>query len=291
MATSPRVSARDATCLLTGATSGIGEAVATSLVARGATVLAVARDSERGNAAVTRIRRRVPDARIELLVADLSIMGSVRSLAGQVMARGDRLNVLILNAGVARPRRELTPEGFEVDFATNHLSPFLLTALLLDLLCASAPSRIVTTSSSTHRRVKHIDFDDLASGRNFHHLRSYSTTKLLTILFTAELARRLDASGVTANTADPGFVRTALGRDAPGTFALFLKATRAFQLTPEQAAATTVHLATSSDLAAASGGYYTKCRAAEPSSLASDQAAASRLWALSADLVAPFMER
>lgn len=273
------------TCVITGATSGIGEAIATRLASQGADVLAVARTAERGHAAAARIRRHVPGAQIEVLTADLAVLDQVRALADQVIARRARLDVLILNAAVARPCRELTAEGIEVDFATNHLSAFLLTQRLQKLLSASAPARIVTLASATHRHVKEIDFEALATGDNFHHMRTYSTTKLLTVLFTAELACRLEDSAVTANAADPGFVRTALGRDAPGAFGLFLKVTRPFQLTPSKAADTPVHLATAPDLAHVSGGYFSKCRPANPSDLATDPGAAARLWDLSTELV------
>lgn len=281
----------DLRCLVTGATSGIGEAIATKLAAQGGHILAVARTTQRGDAAAARIRRTVPEARIEVMTADLSVMGEVESLADRVTGHWDRLDVLILNAGVARPRRELTPDGFEVDFATNHLSAFLLTQRLRDLLCASAPARIVTISSSGHKHVKRIDFDGLATGENFHHLRTYSTTKLLTILFTSQLARQLEGTGVTANAADPGFVRTGLGRDAPGAFGLFLKAARIFQLSPDKAASTPVYLATSPEAAADSGRYYVKSRPTDPSSLAQDQTAAARLWNLSTELIARKAQR
>lgn len=199
--------------------------------------------------------------------------------------------MLILNAGVARPRRELTSDGFEVDFATNHLSPFLLTQLLTDLLRASAPSRVVTVSSSAHQHVKALDLDALATGRDFHHLRTYSTTKLLTVLFTVELARRLAGSGVTANAADPGFVRTALGRDATGPFGVFLKIVRPFQLSPDKAAATPVHLATSPDVADTNGAYFNRSRPRSTSALAQDRMTAERLWTLSNELVTQEVRR
>jgi NAD(P)-dependent dehydrogenase (short-subunit alcohol dehydrogenase family) len=273
------------TCLITGATSGIGEAIATRLAARGADVLAVARTAESGRAAAARIRRRQPAARIEVLTADLAVLDQVRSLAADVIARRTRLDVLVLNAAVARPRRELTVDGFETDFATNHLSAFLLTAQLRELLCASAPARVVTVASDAHRHVTQVDFDGLVIGAGFHHLRTYSTTKLLTVLFTCELARRLAGTGVTANAADPGFARTKLGRDAPGAFGLFLKLARPFQLDPVRAADTPVHLATAPDLAQVSGGYFRKCRPVDPARLATDPDAAARLWDLSSELV------
>ncbi len=275
------------TCLITGATSGIGEAIATRLAARGADVLAVARTAESGRAAVARIRRREPAARIEVLTADLADLDQVRALAADVIARRTRLDVLILNAAVARPRRELTIDGFETDFAINHLAGFLLTAQLRELLCASAPARIVTVASDAHRHVKdkEIDLAALATGEDFHHLRTYTVTKLLTILYATELARRLADTGVTANAADPGFARTALGRDAPAAFGLLLRLARPFQLTPAAAATTPVHLATAPDLAQVTGNYFAKCRRAEPSELATDPRLAAQLWDLSTDLV------
>jgi NAD(P)-dependent dehydrogenase (short-subunit alcohol dehydrogenase family) len=285
MTTMEEGAAAGLTCLVTGATSGIGETLTTVLAARGARVVAVARTAERGAAALTRIRRRVPDAQVEMLVADLSVLTHVVDLAGQVIARAGRLDVAILNAGVARPRRELTPDGFETDFATNHLSPFLLIQRLQDLLCASAPARIVTVSSSAHRHVKNIDLDDLATGRNFQHMRTYSATKLLTVLFTTESARRLAGSGVSVNAADPGFVRSALGRDATGGFGLFLKIMRPFQRTPTRGAATPLYLATSPEVAGASGGYFANNRPAKTSPLAQDQATAQRAWDFSNELL------
>jgi len=273
------------TCVVTGATSGIGEAVAAGLAAQGAAVMGAARTVESGDAAAGRIRSSVPDARIEMMVADLSVLDQVSALAEQVRSRTSRLDVLVLNAGVARPRLELTPDGLEVDFATNHLCAFLLTQQLTGPLCASAPARIVTVSSSAHRHVKDLDLDGLTSGRGFHHMATYSATKLLTVLFTTELARQLGGSGVTVNAADPGFVRTGLGRDATGAFGLFLKVTRPFQQTPAKGAATPLYLATSPEVAASSGGYYAKCRPSKTSSLAHDHVAAQRLWALSSDLV------
>lgn len=272
------------TYLVTGATGGIGEQIVGGLAARGAEVLAVARTEESGDAAVGRVRDRVPGGRVELLVADLADLGQVRLLAERALARRERLDALVLNAGVARPRRELTADGFEVDFATNHLSAFLLTALLGDLLRRSAPARVVTVASSAHRHVRELDLDALPDGRDFHHMRTYAATKLLNVLFTTELSRRFAGSGVTANAADPGFARTALGRDAPRAFGLFLAATRPLRLSPARAAATPLHLATVPDTAGVSGGYYAKCRPAAPSPLAQDPGAAQRLWDLSTTL-------
>jgi retinol dehydrogenase 12 len=268
------------TCLVTGATNGIGKATAGRLAELGATVLAVARDRARGEQAAAAIRQRAPRARVEVLTADLSRLGQVRTLAAQVQDRYDRLDVLVNNAGVAKFHRELTPDGLGVTFATNHLGPFLLTNLLLDQLKKSAPARVVTVSSDRHKQQRSIPWDDLEHRREC----SYKASKLLNILFTYELARRLVGIGVTANCLSPGFVRTNLGREATGAFRVFLRLARPFQSSPEAGAQTSVYLATSPEVAKVSGRYFEKCTPAESSALSQDPAAAERLWQLSAQL-------
>jgi retinol dehydrogenase-12 len=268
------------TCLVTGATSGIGQATATRLAELGATVLAVARDQARGEQAAAEIRRRAPRSRVEVLTADLSRLGQVRTLAAQVQDRYDQLDVLVNNAGVAKFRPELTPDGLGVTFATNHLGPFLLTNLLLDQLTHSAPARVITVSSDRHKQQRTIPWDDLEPGRDC----TYKASKLLNILFTYELARRLVGTGVTANCLSPGFVRTDLGREATGAFRVFLRLSRPFQTSPEAGAQTSVYLATSPEVAEVSGRYFEKCTPAESSVLSRDPAAAERLWQLSAQL-------
>jgi retinol dehydrogenase 12 len=268
------------TCLVTGATNGIGKATAGRLAELGATVLAVARDRARGEQVAAEIRRRAPRARVEVLTADLSRLGQIRTLAAQVQDRYDRLDVLVNNAGVAKFHRELTPDGLGVTFATNHLGPFLLTNLLLDQLKKSAPARVVTVSSDRHKQQRSIPWDDLEHRREC----SYKASKLLNILFTYELARRLVGIGVTANCLSPGFVRTNLGREATGAFRVFLRLARPFQSSPEAGAQTSVYLATSPEVAKVSGRYFEKCTPAESSALSQDPAAAERLWQLSAQL-------
>lgn len=275
----------DMTCLITGATSGVGEAIATRLAGHGADVLVVARPGPSGGAAAMRIRHRVPGSRVEVLAADLADLAQVRALAEEVRRRRDRLDVLVLNAGVARPRRELTTDGMEVDFVTNHLSGFLLTEQLGELLRGSAPARVITTTSEAHRHVRELDWDAMVTGENFHHMRSYSTTKLLNVLFTTELAGRLTGTGVTANAADPGFARTALGRDAPAPFRAFLTLARPFRSSPTRAADTAVRLALDPDLAGVTGRYFSNSRPVDPSDLAADPGAAERLRELSTDLL------
>jgi retinol dehydrogenase-12 len=263
------------TVLITGATSGIGKAAVTGLAERGATVLAVARDPARGAAALADIRRRVPAARLELLTADLADLDAVRALAAEVIARYDRLDVLINNAGVATFRPEQAPAMF----TTNHLAPFLLTNLLLPLLQRSAPARVITVGSGTWGQNGKIPWDDLAGGM------TYPMTKAFNILFTYELARRVAGTGVTANCAGPGFVRTNLGRHATGGFGLFLKLAKPIQLTPEQGATTLVYLASSPEVAEVSGRTFVKCKPVTTGELTRDPETARRLWDISSELV------
>jgi len=269
------------TFLVTGATSGLGEAIATQLGERGVRVIVGARTPERGRAAAERIRSRVPDADLRVVAADLSLMRQVRALAYEVLDSTPRLEGLILNAAVARSDLVLTDEGIETNFATNHLSSFLLTHLLLRLLRSSAPARVIAVSSSVHTRVKMVDLTSVATGAPLTP-DGYQTSKLLNILFVRDLARRLAGTGITANAADPGFVRTNLGRYASGGRRMLLTASRPMQSSPERAAATPVYLATSDQVAAVTGGYYANEHPMELSGLATDSKLARRLWAVSA---------
>lgn len=269
------------TILVTGATGGIGEAIATQLSGRGARVLLGARTPERGEAAVDRIRSRVPGAELAVAAGDLSMMRDVRSLAYQILHSTPRLDALILNAAEARSDLVLTDEGIETNFATNHLAGFLLTHLLLPVLRSGGPSRVIVVSSSVHSRVKMVDLTSVVTGAPLTP-DSYETSKLLNILFVKELARRLQASPITANAADPGFVRTNLGRYATGGRRMLLTVTRPMQSSPERAAATPVYLATSAEVAGASGGYYLDGHRRELSGLATDAKLARRLWSVSA---------
>jgi NAD(P)-dependent dehydrogenase (short-subunit alcohol dehydrogenase family) len=269
------------TFLVTGATSGIGEAIATQLGERGARVLMGARTAERGREAADRVRARVPDADLQVAAADLSLMQEVRSLAYQIMDSTPRLDGLILNAAEAHSDLVLTDEGIETNFATNHLAGFLLTHLLLPLLRSSAPARVVVISSSVHSQVRMVDLNSVVTGAPLTP-DSYRTSKLLNILFVQELARRLQSTGITANAVDPGFVRTNLGRYATGRRRVLLSVTRPMQSSPERAAITAVYLATSPEVAGVTGGYYADGRPAEVSELAKNTKLARRLWAVSA---------
>jgi retinol dehydrogenase 12 len=269
------------TFLVTGATSGIGEAIATQLAERGARVLVGARTTERGQEAADRIRNRIPDADLELATGDLSLMREVRTLAYQIMDGTPRLDGLILNAAEARGDLTLTDEGIETNFATNHLAGFLLTHLLLRLLRSSVPARVVVISSSVHSQVRMVDLNSVVTGATLTP-DSYRTSKLLNILFIHEVARRLQGTGITANAADPGYARTNLGRHAAGGRRMLRTVTRPIHSSPERAAATPIYLATSAEVAGVTGSYYADGHPKELSGLATDTKLARRLWAVSA---------
>ena len=270
---------RDRTVLVTGASAGIGRATAAALARMGANVLMASRSRERGEAAVRVIAEEVSGARLHLLLADLSTLEGVHALADQTLAASDRLDVLVNNAGLYTRQRECSTDGFEMQFAVNHLAPYLLTALLRERLEASAPARIVTVSSEAHRRGR-IDFDDIHGERRYSGLGAYTQSKLANLLFTRELARRLSGTGVTANAAHPGVVATRLLFEGFGPLRLlgpFLK-------TPEQGARTIVHVASAPALERLTGLYFVDGESARPSARARDDDAARRLWDLSARL-------
>jgi retinol dehydrogenase 12 len=269
------------TFLVTGATSGLGEAIAAELAERRARVLVGARTAERGEAAAERIQSRVPEADVQVVAGDLSLMREVRSLAYQIMGSTQRLDGLILNAAEARSQLMLTDEGIETNFATNHLAGFLLTHLLLPQLRSSGPARVVAISSSVHTQVRMVDLNSVVTGAPLTP-DSYRTSKLLNVLFVRELARRVEGIGITANAADPGFVRSNLGRHAVGGHRMLRTLTRPMQSSPEQAAATAVYLATSDEVASVTGSYYAKGHRIELSGLAKNDQLARKLWSVSA---------
>jgi NAD(P)-dependent dehydrogenase (short-subunit alcohol dehydrogenase family) len=282
-------SLEDRTCLVTGATSGIGQETALGLAREGARVLIVGRDPARGQAARDDIAKRSGNDKVELLRADLASLREVSRLADDVRARCPALHVLVNNAGVVLLRREQSADGFEATFAVNHLAYFALTLQLLDLLRASAPARIVNVSSDAHRFGR-IDWDDLQSERRYRGvpvvaaMRVYGTSKLQNILFTRELARRLEGSGVTANCLHPGAVSTRLGTNNGGGSRVITSMLRPFMLSPADGARTSIHLAASPDVSELSGRYFTKMREVRCSRAARDADAARRLWQISAEL-------
>ena len=265
-------------CVITGATSGIGRAAAEQLASLGARLVIVARDPARGAAARDEIVAATGNREVALEIADLASQRQVRELAARLLAAEPEIHVLVNNAGLALGERRLTEDGLEETFAVNHLAPFLLTNLLLERLRGSSPARVVTVASAAHRGAA-IPFDDLNGERGFSGWIAYGWTKLANILFSTELARRLDGSGVTANCLHPGVVATGFGREGPFLVREFQRwVGRLLLLDPKQGADTLVWLASSPEMEGASGGYYAKRRLATPSRAAGDAAAARRLW-------------
>ena len=263
-------------CVVTGATSGIGKAAAAALAQQGAEIIVVGRDPARAEATAAAIQAGgAPPPKVE--IADLARLDQVRALAGRLNQTLDRIDVLINNAGLVLNERRLTPDGYEYVFAVNHLAPFLLTNLLRPKLTASAPARVITVSSDAHTAAR-LDLDDPNLEHGWSSWRSYSNSKLANILFTRELARRLDGTGVTANCLHPGVVRTGFGRDARPLMRVGITIAKPFMLSPERGADTIVYLASSPDVAAKTGGYYVKREPREPSAAARDDGLARGLW-------------
>jgi len=270
------------TCIVTGGNSGIGKATALGLARMGATVVIVSRGKEKGEAALADIIAKSGNRSIELMLADMSSQDSVRTLAGDFKARHERLHLLVNNAGVYLTRRNTTVDGLESTFATNHLGPFLLTSLLLDLLEASAPSRIVNVSSDAHNGAK-IDFEDLQGQKKFSGWHAYGQSKLAMILFTHELAKKLDGTGVTVNSAHPGVVRTNFANNN-GLVTFGFRLMRPFFISPKTAAKRILYVATSPDLEGVTGKYFNKMREARSSQESYDDNSAKRLWQMSEQL-------
>jgi NAD(P)-dependent dehydrogenase (short-subunit alcohol dehydrogenase family) len=267
-------------CLVTGATSGIGWETARALAARGATVALAGRNAGRTQIALDRIRASIPDARLESYLADLSAQEQVRGLAQEFQSRHDRLDVLVNDAGAMFPTRRVSVDGIEMTLALNHLAPFLLTNLLLDTIKASAPSRVVTVSSGAHIGAK-VNFDDLQSTHGYGTWRAYGQSKLMNLLFTRELARRLAGTGATANALHPGFVASNFGKSEGPMWAAAFTVMRPFMISAEKGAQTAIYLASSREVEGASGWYYVDCHPVTASAAARDDATARRLWEVS----------
>jgi NAD(P)-dependent dehydrogenase (short-subunit alcohol dehydrogenase family) len=290
-------------CLVTGGTAGIGRVTAQELAARGATVVIVGRSAGRCAAAAEEIRRQTGNASVDFIAADLSSQAEVRRLAQEFLGRHRRLDVLINNAGALFALRRESADGIEMTLALNHLGYFLLTNLLLDTVRASSPARIVNVSSDAHGMVRGFDFKDpqarakryggsevlsllygLLMPRAHPGLVQYAQSKLANLLFTFELARRLEGTDVTVNAMHPGFVASSFtaGNGAYGWFIRLWAGM--FAKSPEEGARTVVYLAVSPEAEGVSGRYYEKQKPVAPSAAARDPEAAGRLWQLSEEL-------
>lgn len=273
------------TAVITGATGGLGLETAAMLAGQGAAVVLVGRDPGRLQAALHEVRGRTGSSAVSGLKANLDSQTEVRQLASDILARAPRLNLLINNAGTVYARRTTTPDGIEATFAVNHLAPYLLTRLLLDRIGASAPARIVTVASHAHYQGT-LDLADYGYARGYRIMRAYSRSKLGNVLFTRELARRLEGTGVTANALHPGTIATNIWSGAPAWARPVLAvAKRLVMESPSTGAARIAWLATSPDVAGVTGKYFERNRTVSPSALAQDDALAGDLWALSARLV------
>jgi NAD(P)-dependent dehydrogenase (short-subunit alcohol dehydrogenase family) len=271
-------------CLVTGATSGLGRAPARALARLGATVVNVGRDPEKSAATAAQIKEQSGNPDVDFLLADLSSQAEIRRLARQFKKRYRRLDVLMNNAGAVFMQRRESVDGIEMTFALNHLAYFLLTNLLLDVLKASAPARVVNTSSELHKKA-HLDFDDLQNARGYRGMDAYHQSKLANVLFTYELARRLEGTGVTANAFSPGLVATNLGMNNRGLSPLMKRLVdRLIGVSPEEGAQTGVYLATSPEVSGVTGKYFVKQEAVLSSPETYDEAIAARLWQVSAEL-------
>ena len=269
--------------VITGATSGIGEVAAEKLASMGARIVAIARDRARGEATLARLRERAPGLAHRVYYANLSLLAEMKRVVGEIAAAEPRIDVLINNAGALFDKRQLTSDGLELTFATNHMAYFMLAQGLGERLLASAPARIINTSSEAHRRMK-IDFGDQQGARGYTPFKAYGRSKLCNILFTRELAHRLAGTGVTANCLHPGFVSTRFGDQGKGAVSYILRLAKKFAISPEKGAETIIFLASAKEVAGVTGEYFYQCRPKTPSIEARDDQAAARLWQETAEL-------
>jgi len=270
--------------VLTGGTNGIGLAAAIELARRGADLTLVARNQARAEEAIRQINAVTPGNSPDVVLADLASQSSIRRLATELLARYPRIQVLVNNAGAIYTRRQVSVDGLELTWAVNHLAPFLLTTLLLDRLKASQPARIVTTSSDAHEGAR-IPFDDLNAERSWGGagFRRYGETKLANILFTAELARRLEGTGVTANAFHPGFVATGFNRNNGVLMRLGMAISRPFARSPQKGAESLVWLVDAEEAGQLNGAYVFDRRVIQPSLAAQNLDTARQLWQVSED--------
>lgn len=271
--------------LVTGATDGIGKVAALELARMGATVVLVGRNPEKMERVLAEFRQDLgPEAKVDSIIGNLSLMAEVRQVAATFLSRYDRLDVLVNNAGGFFAQRQETTEGYEMTFALNHLNYFLLTELLLPVIQKSKPARIINVSSGAHFGQK-LNFDDLQRRKSYSGWRVYGESKLMNILFTRALARRLEGSGVTVNVLHPGFVATRFGH-GNGLMDFFIRMSqKLFAISPQEGAKTTIFLASSPEVEGITGKYFYKSQVQSPSPAAQDDEVAERLWQISEEIV------
>jgi NAD(P)-dependent dehydrogenase (short-subunit alcohol dehydrogenase family) len=273
-------------CIVTGANSGIGKATSLGLAKMGATVVMVCRERTKGEEAQNEIKTKSGNDAIDLLLADLSSQDSIRQLVENFLQHYTQLHVLVNNAGGVNLSRRVTVDGFEMTFAVNYLAPFLLTNLLLDKLKASAPARIVNVSSESHESA-YTKMDDLQLEKKYRLMRAYGQSKLALVLFTYELARRLQGTGVTANCLHPGFVATNIGQSGVGRVgrSIVKLIFSSLGISPEEGAKTSIYLASSPDIEGVTGKYFVKSIPVRSAPISYDDSLQRQLWEESAKLV------
>jgi len=272
-------------CIVTGSNSGIGKETTLALASMGATMVMVVRDMERGETARREISEKTGHSSTDLMLCDLSSQESIRRFADAFKGKYDKLHVLINNAGAEYDVRQVTVDGFERTLAVNYLAPFRLTHELLPLLKAGVPSRVINITSGLHKS-GNVNFEDLQSEKDYDGMRAYANAKLMVLMFTYELARRLEGTGITVNVVHPGFAATNLGRNTGSLrSSLMFKVMRPFQTSARKAAETSIYLASSPDVEAVTGKYFRRKQEATSSPTSYDERMQKRLWDVTADLL------
>lgn len=283
------VNLQQKTILVTGATNGIGKVTARELARMGASIVIVGRNPAKTQETVREIKTAAGHDRVDYLLGDLSVMAEVARVADEYRAKYNRLDVLVNNAGAYYQQRQMSKDGLEMTFALNHMSYFIMTLRLLDLLKASAPARIVNVSSEAHRQPSY-DFNDMQSSNyTTAGFKAYGQSKLANVLFTNELAHRLSGTGVTANSLHPGFVKTGFGRNNGGLSKLVMLGITLFAINEEKGAQTSIYLASSPEVEGVTGKYFDKSKVANPAPSSKDEAAWKRLWTISEELAKDYI--
>jgi len=272
---------KNKTVVITGATSGIGQAAVEALAGMGARIVFVARSADKAEVLLARLKTLSPDTAHDWVQADLATIGAMKAAGAALAEKAPRIDVLVNNAGAIFGHREVTADGLEMTFAVDHMAYFVVTEILRPHL--SPEARIVSTSSMAHS-FGSLDFTDLQSARRYSAMGAYGRAKLCNVLWTRALARRLEGSGVTANCFHPGGVSTGFGADMGGPLKYAFNVFRPFFLTPAQGADTLVYLASSEAVAGRTGGYWTKRKLVAPSAAGRNDEDGERLWAISAEI-------